>query len=92
MARTTLNLFLTAAAAALGLSAAAFADELGGLEFATVDADGDGFITYAEIAAVAPRASREQFQDFDTNDDARLDREEYEAWLNNFVGRDPDER
>lgn len=70
---------------------AAGADELGGLEFDTVDADGDGFITFMEIQAVAPRASREQFEDFDSDGDAQLDRIEYEAWVEDFVGRDPDE-
>ena len=84
----------TAAAFIAGLiltAGAAGADELGGLEFDTVDADGDGFVTFMEIQAVAPRASREQFEDFDSDGDAQLDRTEYEAWVQDFVGRDPDE-
>ncbi len=86
--------FSTAAASLAGLilaAGAAGADELGGLEFDTVDANGDGFVTFLEIQAVAPRASREAFNDFDVDGDARLDRTEYEAWLEDFVGRDPDE-
>jgi len=79
---------LLAGAGALALAASVSADELGGLEFATVDADGDGFITFAEIRAVAPRASREQFDDFDVDGDDQLDREEYDSWLDAFVGRD----
>jgi Ca2+-binding EF-hand superfamily protein len=76
------------AAASMGLALTASADELGGLEFATVDADGDGFITFAEIRAVAPRASREQFDDFDADGDDQLDREEFASWRDAFVVRD----
>lgn len=76
---------------ALALTALAAADELGGLEFDTVDADGDGQITFAEIAAVAPRASRAAFDAFDTDDSGALDRPEYNAWLDEFVGRNPNE-
>ena len=82
---------LVSAAGLILAAGTAGADELGGLEFETVDADGDGLVTFLEIQAVAPRASREQFDDFDTDGDAALDRTEYEAWLNDFVGRDPDE-
>lgn len=80
----------TAAAALsmIALAGVACGDELGGLEFDTVDANADGFVTFAEIQAIAPRASREQFDAFDADDDDRLDRADYEAWLNNFVGRD----
>ena len=89
-----IHILSTAAASLAGLllaAGAAGADELGGLEFDTVDADGDGFVTFLEIQAVAPRASREQFEDFDIDGDARLDRTEYESWVEDFVGRDPDE-
>lgn len=88
--RTPLTSLLAAAGVILAAGAAG-ADELGGLEFETVDADGDGFVTFMEITAVAPRASREQFDDFDVDGDAQLDREEYEAWVEDFVGRNPDQ-
>jgi hypothetical protein len=84
--RSTYTLLVVAGAVAL--SAGVHADELGGLEFDTVDADADGFVTLAEIQAVAPRSSREQLDGFDANSDGRLDRDEYAAWLNNFVGRE----
>ena len=84
----TLSSFAAAAVFAFSLTGL---DELGGLEFDTVDADGDGFVTFLEIQAVAPRASRAQFDNFDQDGDAALDRGEYEAWVEDFVGRDPNE-
>jgi Ca2+-binding EF-hand superfamily protein len=86
--KRTATFFATLLAAALCTGASVAADELGGLEFDTVDADADGFITFLEIRAVAPRASREQFDDFDVNSDEQLDREEYSSWLDAFVGRE----
>lgn len=87
---------LIATGLALGFALAAggvthSADELGGLEFDTVDADGDGQVVFSELVAVAPRASRETFDAFDSDGDEALDRTEYEAWVEDFTGRDPNE-
>jgi len=75
-----------AAVAAVGLVLAAGAPGAaaqGGLEFETVDADGDGRVTFAEVQAVAPDASRERIEDFDENGDDALDRDESRTvdWL-----------
>lgn len=86
-----LKVLTAGAGVAVILGAAAAADELGGLEFDTVDADGDGQITFVEILAVAPRASQDAFESFDVDDSGALDRPEYNAWLDDFVGRDPNE-
>lgn len=75
------------AGALLAGASAAGADELGGLEFDTVDANADGFVTLEEIQTVAPRAEEARFDVHDADDDGRLDRTEYEAWLTDFVGR-----
>ena len=87
----TLQALTLGAGLALVLGAASAADELGGLEFDTVDADGDGQVTFVEILAVAPRASQDAFEAFDIDDSGALDRPEYNAWLDDFVGRDPNE-
>lgn len=91
MLKSTTRLAAALALGAGACAAAMAADELGGLEFETVDADGDGQVVFLEIQAVAPRASRDAFTAFDTDGDEALDRAEYSAWVHDYVGRDPDE-
>jgi Ca2+-binding EF-hand superfamily protein len=74
-----------------GLCSAYAADELGGLEFDTVDADANGEVSFVEIVAVAPNASQSVFDAFDADSSGGLDRSEYSAWLDSFVGRTPND-
>ncbi|MEM9852234.1 MAG: hypothetical protein AAF761_09580 [Pseudomonadota bacterium] len=74
--KTTLNLALAGLAAAMMVGAApASAQGKGAMNFDRMDADGDGFITRAEIDASAA----ERFARADTNGDGGLDADEIRA-------------
>lgn len=62
----------------IGLLAAttALADHLG---IESVDADGDNFASYEEMAAVLPNLSQAEFRDMDGNSDNRLSSQEINA-------------
>ena len=63
----------TIACAALLVAAPAFA------QMAEIDADGDGAITYEEMAAVAPGTTQEAFAALDTDVDGAVDEAELAA-------------
>ncbi len=47
-----------------------------GLDFASLDENGDGFVTMAEFQASAPDVSVDAFMQADANSDGALDEEE----------------
>ena len=47
-----------------------------GLDFASLDANGDGFVTMAEFQAAAPDLSVDAFMQADANSDGALNQEE----------------
>lgn len=48
-------------------------------DFETLDANGDGFVTMAELQAVMPEVSVDAFMEADTNADGALSKEEFTA-------------
>ena len=65
-----------AAAALTALCMPAFAMGAG---VADLDADGDGLVTVAEVQAVYPDVTEDQFSAMDTNADGSLDEAELQA-------------
>lgn len=51
----------------------------GTMDFASLDVDGDEFLTYAELAVGYPNVPQDAFDDLDENDDGRLSSEEFNA-------------
>ena len=47
-----------------------------GMDFGTLDANGDGFVTMAEFQAAAPDLSVDAFMQADANSDGALNQEE----------------
>ncbi|WP_298812722.1 hypothetical protein [uncultured Roseibium sp.] len=61
---------------ALFVSSAAFAQ---GVDFSTLDANGDGFVTYEEIQAAGATLPEETYKAADGNQDGMLDEAEFSA-------------
>ncbi|MEM0946590.1 MAG: hypothetical protein AAGK37_04230 [Pseudomonadota bacterium] len=64
------------------LAAAAIAVTLpatGAFAMDTLDANGDGLVTYDELLAAVPTVTEESFVAIDTNGDGALDADEYAA-------------
>lgn len=66
---------LLIAAAIIGVVAASYA--MGQAE--TLDADGDGMVTYTELLMVMPEVTEAEFSALDANSDGMLDSEELAA-------------
>ncbi|WP_334128026.1 hypothetical protein [Sneathiella sp.] len=49
-----------------------------GPDFTAVDTDGDGSVTYEELAVVMPDVTKEQFNSVDSDEDGVLSKDEYE--------------
>ncbi len=68
----TTKIFCAVAAATLIAATGAFAMD-------TLDANGDGLVTFDELLAAVPTATEESFVAIDTNGDGALDPDEYAA-------------
>ena len=81
--KTLPKLSLAAVGGALGIAIAAQAFAAGGErpDFATLDANGDGYITADEISA----NKNARFSDADANGDGLLDRDELLAFMTSLV-------
>lgn len=73
-----MKLQFIAASAFLLASTGAHAQDV---NFADVDADGSGGLSLAEVQAVAPSATQEQFTAYDTDGSGELSEAEFAAWL-----------
>ncbi|CUH66659.1 hypothetical protein TG4357_02547 [Thalassovita gelatinovora] len=63
---------ITTAAIALTLATSVLAEEID----SSVDIDGDGFYSYAELSAVYPDLTEESFAEFDISAEGLLDAQE----------------
>ncbi|HEY8593897.1 MAG TPA: EF-hand domain-containing protein [Devosiaceae bacterium] len=69
-------LVILATLGVLACGTAAFADEV---DFAQVDANGDGAISYDELAAALPDVTQDQFNAADADQNGSLSTDEYAA-------------
>jgi len=60
-------------------------------DFTIVDTDASGGLSYAEVIAVAPDVSEEEFVTFDVDGTGELSETEYEEWKASKTGEAPQE-
>ncbi|WP_051332463.1 EF-hand domain-containing protein [Cucumibacter marinus] len=83
------NIMIPALAIAAALTGPAFAQEAGTdlaselavYDFATLDADASGGITFDEIATIVSDATEESFAEIDTNEDGMVSQDEFTAYI-----------
>ena len=80
------TLIAAAASAFLALPGAAHAAEG---DFSSIDVDGDGKITFEEVAAAQPLWTLTLIESLDEDGDGMLNREEYEAQAATGAGQNP---
>lgn len=69
------TLSVIAALSAFGLASPALAGD-----FATLDTDGSGGLSLAEVQAAAPEVTEEEFAGYDVDESGELSEVEFDAW------------
>ncbi|MEQ8748164.1 MAG: hypothetical protein RIC52_00175 [Amphiplicatus sp.] len=75
-----LTRILTASAFLFAASTAANAQQ--SVDFASVDTDQSGGLSFSEVQAISASATQDEFTKYDTDGSGELSEAEFDAWLN----------